>query len=219
MFFINFKTYEEGMGENAAKLCDIIDEIKVNTETPIVPLVSPLDLVILANKHTNVWVQHIDGFGWGAHTGYIPAQAVYNLGAAGTALNHSEHKFNDFESLKTVHNSAKQAGLKTLVFASDLEEFKRVIELTPDYISYEPPEFIGRTDISVATAKPEVINDAANIANTKKIPLIVGAGIHLREDVATSIHLGAAGIAVAKNIVTAHNPKEALLELLRGFGK
>ena len=58
---------------------------------------------------------------------------------------------------------------------------------------------------------------AVETAKTHNLPLIVGAGIHSRDDVKKSLELGATGIAVAKDILKAENPKKELLDLVEGF--
>jgi triosephosphate isomerase len=64
---------------------------------------------------------------FGAHTGFTLPEAVFEDGAMGTFLNHSEHKFESFEKLKEAHDRARKVGLKTLVFAADLSELKKIL--------------------------------------------------------------------------------------------
>jgi thiamine monophosphate synthase len=47
--------------------------------------------------------------------------------------------------------------------------------------------------------------------------LIVGAGVHSRDDVEVAVKLGAVGIAVATDIVKASDPKKELEDLVAGF--
>jgi len=49
--------------------------------------------------------------------------------------------------------------------------------------------------------------------------LIVGAGVHQKEDVVKSLELGAIGVAVATDIVKAQDPKKEIEDLLAGFKK
>jgi triosephosphate isomerase (TIM) len=147
----------------------------------------------------------------------ILAEAVFEDGAVGTFLNHSERKFSDPEALKKAVGRAKSVGLKTLVFASNLDELSAVSLFAPTFVAYEPPEFIGSTTVSVTSAQPEIILKAVEVARSHNLPLIVGAGIHSRTDVKKSLELGASGVAVATDIVKAQNPKEELTELTGGF--
>ncbi|MDO8340908.1 MAG: triose-phosphate isomerase, partial [Candidatus Woesebacteria bacterium] len=184
----------------------------------IIPVVQSSDIKeIVSTVSIEVWTQKIDPVEFGAHTGSIIPEAVFEDGAIGTFLNHSENRFNDFESLAKAHDRAKEVGLKTLIFAKDLEELTKVSSLKPDYISYEPPELIGSTDISVATAKPEIIQKASEISKQVGIPLIVGAGVHSFQDVKKCLELGAVGIAVASDIMNAEDPRKELSDLVDGF--
>ena len=151
------------------------------------------------------------------HIQAVFCQNQFEDGATGTLLNHSENKFPDFETLSIAHDRAKEVGLKTLIFAKDIEELEKISSLHPDFISYEPPELIGSKDISVAYAKPEVISSATIMSKNAGIPLIVGAGVHSREDVKKCLELGAVGVAVASDIMNAIDPKKELLDLVEGF--
>jgi triosephosphate isomerase len=164
-----------------------------------------------------IWVQSIDPIDYGAHTGGVLPEAVLEDGAIGTFLNHSEHKFSQFGELEKANKRAQEVGLKTLVFAGNLDELKKVVKLKPTFVSYEPPELVGSKTTSVAQAKPEVISQSVEIAKKADLPLIVGAGIKSAEDVRKSIELGAVGVAVASDIVAAKDPEKEVLELVEGF--
>jgi triosephosphate isomerase len=218
MIFVNFKTYESGTGGKALLLSKIIEEVSKETGVKIIPVVQSSDIrEIVSTVSIEVWTQKIDPVEFGAHTGSIIPEAVFEDGAIGTFLNHSENRFNDFEILAKAHDRAKEVGLKTLIFAKDLEELTKVSSLKPDYISYEPPELIGSTDISVATAKPEIIQKASVISKQVGIPLIVGAGVHSFQDVKKCLELGAVGIAVASDVMNAEDPRKELLDLVEGY--
>ena len=155
-------------------------------------------------------------FEQGRATGFVPPELVASTGAVGTLLNHSEHKL-DFETLSKAHARAKAINLKTLIFAADLDEAKKVSALNPDYIGYEPPELVGSSEISVSEAKPEVVKDVVNALPHQKI--IVGAGIKSANDSLVAISLGAVGIAVASSITKSENPKEEIEKLVKPFLK
>ena len=204
MIFLNFKTYESGTGEKALSMSKIVEEVSRSTGVKIIPAVQALDIKeITSNVSIEVWSQKIDAVTFGAHTG--------------TLLNHSENRFLDFETLSIAHDRAKEVGLKTLIFAKDIEELEKISSLHPDFISYEPPELIGSKDASVATAKPEIISSAATMSKNAGIPLIVGAGVHSSQDVKKCLELGAIGVAVASDIMNAIDPRSELLDLVEGF--
>lgn len=218
MIFVNFKTYSQGTGAEALGLVSVLEDIAHLTQIKIIPVVQAADVkeVVLTSK-LEIWVQHIDPVEFGAHTGYVLPEAVLEDGATGTFLNHSEHKFENFEDLVSANARAKEAGLKTLVFAGELNELKKIIQLNPTYVAYEPPELVGSKTTSVARAKPDVIAKAADITDSFGIPLIVGAGIKSQEDVKKSLELGAVGVAVASDIVVSKDPKKEILDLVQGF--
>ncbi len=218
MIFVNFKTYEQATGERALDLVKVLEGCSEESQTKIIPVLQASDLkeASLMTK-LEIWTQHIDPVTFGAHTGSILPEAVKEDGANGVFLNHSEHKFNNFDDLTHAVLRAKEVGLKTLVFAGDLEELKKILTLRPDFASYEPPELVGSTTTSVAEAKPEVVAKAVEIARDARIPLVVGAGIKSEKDVRVSMELGAVGIAVASDIVKSEDPKARTEELLKGF--
>lgn len=218
MIFLNYKTYESGTGDRALSMSKMVDELSHSSGVKIVPVVQSSDIAeITKNVTVEVWAQKVDPVTFGAHTGAVLPESVFEDGAIGTVLNHSESRFSDFETLSKAHDRAKEVGLKTLIFTKDLEELEKVTSLNPDYISYEPPSLIGSKDLSVATAEPEIIAKASEISKKSGIPLIVGAGVHSTLDVKKCLELGAIGIAVASDVMMADNPKQELLDLIEGF--
>lgn len=218
MIFVNYKAYEEGTGKRALSLTKTIEDVARETQIKIVPVVQATDIKEIVESTTlEVWTQKIDAVEPGAHTGAIIAEYILEDGASGTFLNHSEARFVSFDELAKASDRAKSVGLKTLIFAKDLEELKNICSLSPTYVAYEPPELIGSISTSVAQAEPEVISKAVEIAKSASLPLIVGAGVHEMFDVKKSLELGATGIAVATDIVKAQNPRDELLDLIEGF--
>ena len=218
MIFVNYKTYEEGTGQRAVELTKIFESVAHETQVKIIPVVQALDIKeVVSSSILEVWAQKVDAVEFGAHTGSVIPEAVLEDGAMGTFLNHSETKFESFEDLGKASDRAKEVGLKTLIFAKDLEELKNICSLTPNYIAYEPPELIGSATTSVAQAKPEIIKSAYEIAKIAAIPLIVGAGVHSDNDVRKCLELGAVGVAVASDIMKSEDPRKELLNLTNGF--
>lgn len=218
MIFLNFKTYKNGTGKLALSMAQIAEEVSKESDIKINCIVQPTDIrEVVLEVSTEVWSQKVDPVEFGAHTGSILPESVADDGAVGTVLNHSEDRFPDFDTLSKAYDRAKEVGLKTLIFAKDLEELEKVANLKPDYISYEPPSLIGSKDVSVATAEPEIIAQASLISKKFDIPLIVGAGVHSSADVRKCIELGAVGVAVASDIMNAVDPKKELMDLCLGF--
>lgn len=218
MIFVNFKTYEKGTGGNAVNLVRVLEAVSSETGIKIIPVLQASDIrEAVSASQLGIWSQNIDPAEYGAHTGSTLPEAVKEDGAEGTFLNHSEHRFATFEDLEKAVTRAHAVGLKTLVFAGNTDELKKVVSLKPTFVSYEPPELVGSKTTSVAEAKPEVISEAVEIAKKHDLPLIVGAGIKSREDIKKSLELGAVGFAVASAIVDSSDPKSELLKLTEGY--
>ncbi len=218
MIFVNYKTYEQGSGVNAVNLTKILEEVARQSQIKIIPVVQVIDAeTVIASTTLEVWVQHVDPVSYGANTGWTLPEEVSRIGVSGVFLNHSEHKFDSLDNLYSANEKAMSANLKTLIFATDVQELKKIRDLAPTYVAYEPAELVGSTTTSVAQVKSEIISQAVEIANGYDIPLIVGAGIHSSEDIRKSLSLGATGFAVATDIVKAGDPRKELTELTEGF--
>jgi triosephosphate isomerase len=188
------------------------------SQVKIIPVVQTIDAeAVIAATTLEIWIQHVDPLSYGAHTGWTLPDEAAKIGVSGVFLNHSEHKFDSFDALYTANEKAMSANLKTLIFAGSLDELKKIAELAPTYVAYEPPELVGSTTTSVARAQPEIISKASEIATSSGEPLIVGAGVSSMEDVKKSLELGAVGVAVATAVVKATDPKAKLTELTEGF--
>lgn len=218
MIFVNYKTFEESSGPKALALTKILEEAAHESQVKIIPVVQTIDAEsVISVTSLEVWIQHVDPLSYGAHTGWTLPEEAAKIGVSGVFLNHPEHKFDNFDALYTANEKAMSANLKTLIFAGSLDELKKVCELTPTYVAYEPPELVGSTTTSVAEAQPQIISQAVEIAKSAGLPLIVGAGIHDLSDVKKSLELGAVGVAVATDVVKAVDPKKELMELTEGF--
>src|SRR3990172_5728882 len=100
MIFVNYKAYKEGTGQKAVALTKILEEVAHETQIKIIPVVQAPDIKEITSSTTlEVWTQKVDAVEFGAHTGAIVPEAVFEDGAAGTFLNHSEAKFESFEEL------------------------------------------------------------------------------------------------------------------------
>ncbi len=135
MIFVNFKTYSQGTGEEALHLVKILEEVAGEKQIKIIPVVQASDVrEISTNTTLEVWVQSINSVEFGAHTGAILPEAVFEDGAIGTFLNHSENKVTNFHDLEASVKRAKDVGLKSLVFAADVSELKKIAKLKPTFL-------------------------------------------------------------------------------------
>ncbi len=214
MIITNFKLYESATGEKAVALAKIHEEVARETGVDIQVAVQPTDLATISQQiDIPVLAQHIDPKSFGSGTGHILPESVKMAGAVGTLLNHSERRL-EREVLKESIKRAKEIGLTTVVCAESPEEGASFLEFDPDYIAVEPPELIGG-DISVSSAQPEIIENAAKLIGTDK--LLVGAGVKNGEDVRMAIKLGAKGVLLASGVTKAEDPKAVLLDLVSGL--
>ncbi len=218
VLFINFKTYEQGMGKNALGLAKECEAIAKETGKEIVLVVQAVDIrMISKGVDLPVFAQHIDPVGYGSNTGHVLAEAVKEAGAVGTVINHAENK-KDNEFVEKAIARAKEAGLIVMVCAEDVKRAEELAKFNPDLIAVEPPELIGG-NISVSTAQPEIITESVKSikAVNESIDVITGAGIKNREDVAKAIELGTVGVFVASGIVKAEDKKKAVEDMVNGF--
>lgn len=218
LVIINFKAYETAVGEHAVRLAKICEKVAKETNTNIIVAVQAADIYRVSHEVSiPVFAQHIDDNKYGSYTGHILAEAVKENGAKGTLLNHSEKRIR-LDILEASIKRAKEVGLITVVCANDQKVGAAISALDPDFIAVEPPELIGG-DISVSTAKPEVITDSVRkICGPKKCEkVLVGAGIKTTTDVKKAIELGAVGILVASGITKAQDPEKELRDLVKGL--
>lgn len=215
MIVVNFKTYKQASGKQARALSQELERVAKRVDVRIILCPQLLDLSKIAESSSvSVWAQHVDGVGQGKFTGWVAPENVKVAGAEGTLLNHSEHKLAPDKLAETIR-LCKKVGLKTLVFADNLAEAKKIETFLPDFIAYEPPELVGSRTTSVAQQKAHII--AQVVEEVYPIPVLAGAGIHTQEDVEVSLKQGACGIAVATDVVLADNPAKELLKLAKVF--
>jgi Triosephosphate isomerase len=109
----------------------------------------------------NIYGQHVDLNGYGAYTGSISMESLLDLGIKGSLLNHSEKRI-EGSVIEGVIKKSKELNFKIILCVENLDEAEKYAKLEPEYIAYEPPELIGG-NISVSSAKPEIIGQAAEI--------------------------------------------------------
>ncbi len=218
IIIVNLKTYEQGYGADGFELCKIMEEISLEHNVNLAAAVSAIDLIDYSdNLKIPIFAQHVDGVTYGSNTGSILPEAVKYSGAVGTLVNHAECQMSWEEIEKTI-NRCKELGLSTVLCTADLESSEKGSHLNPDMIAVEPPELIGG-DISVSTAKPEIISDTVEIVKeiNSEISVLCGAGVKNQEDVSKAITLGSEGILLASGVVKSSEPRKVLLDLIKGL--
>jgi triosephosphate isomerase len=215
MILVNFKNYKQSFGDGAIKLAKICKEVMEETGVKIIPVVSALDAYRIQKEvGIKVYLQSIDEFDEGAQSGFVSPMAAKELGIEGSLINHSEHRLKPGTILRILKKLPTD--FETILCLQTLGQTERWAKnVKPKYIAYEPKQFIGNREKSVASEKPEVIKKM--VEKYPKITVLVGAGVHSKEDVVTSIGLGAKGILVATDVVKADDPKKELSKLASGF--
>jgi len=215
MILLNFKLYSETFADSAINLATIAKEVMEITGVKIIPVVSALDAVRIKEKlNIDVYLQHVDLYNEGAHTGYISALAAKSLGIKGSLLNHSEHRLKP-GTINKILKSWPQDFDSVLCLQSHGQLLRWASKLKPKYFAYEPEEFIGNPHTSVATARPQQVTNF--VKSLTPVPVLIGAGIHSSEDVSTSLRLGAVGILVASSVIKSTDPKKTLMALASPF--
>ena len=212
LILINFKIYPEAVAEKGLKLVQELEKVKTKKyEIALAP-----SLLSLGEIKTTLplFAQHADGIDVGPHTGSIPVRELKLRGIHGTILNHSEHKI-AFSILKKTIRLCQKEKIITVVCASTLAKVKKIAALHPDFIAYEPSALIGG-NISVTTAKPEIIKQAVNAVKkvSPKTKVLCGAGVHGRKDLLQALKVGTSGVLLAHAVVLAKNPRKFLEEML-----
>ena len=218
IIIVNLKTYQQGYGADGFELCKIMEEISIEHNVNLAAAVSAIDLVDYSdNLKIPIFAQHVDGVTYGSNTGSILPEAVRYSGAVGTLVNHAECQMSWTEIEKTI-NRCKELGLSTVLCTADLESSEKGSHLNPDMLAVEPPELIGG-DISVSTAKPEIISDTVEIVKkiNSNISVLCGAGVKNQGDVSKAISLGSEGILLASGVVKSSEPRKVLLDLIKGL--
>lgn len=221
MLFINFKIYPQTFGQGAINLAKTCQKVAKKTGVKIIPVVSALDLRVVKKICDQVWLQHVDVHFQGKYTGYISPLAAVSAGADGTLLNHSEHQVPPGQ-IRQILSRFENLNIENLDFKftvcfktkGQAQNWVSKLKPKPDFVAYEPPELIGG-DVSVSQAQPEVINRIVELLPNHN--LIIGAGVNSKKDVLKALELGAKGVLVSSDVVTADNPEKELLDLAKGF--
>ena len=216
LIVLNFKTYAEGMGDSAIRMAKYCEEVSKDSGVEIIacPQIPDIYRVACAVK-IPVFAQHIDAVGAGSYTGHITADCVRSAGAKGTLINHSERRLL-LADIESAVQSAKKAGLTTIVCTNNVAVTSAAAALAPDFVAIEPPELIGSGN-PVSKANPDIVSGSVKAveAINPHVKVLCGAGISTGDDVAAALELGAVGVLLASGVIKAKDPKAALLDLVK----
>ncbi|MHC1566260.1 MAG: triose-phosphate isomerase [Candidatus Syntropharchaeia archaeon] len=215
---LNVKAYTESTGERGLLLAEACEELteKNGVNTMICPQMVDLSWIAKQVKIPCL-AQHVDAIDPGSHTGWVSLESIKESGAAGSLVNHSEHRMK-ISDIDFIIKKAKDLDLLTIVCTNNVNVSASIAALKPHSIAVEPPELIG-TGISVSKADPEVVEGTVKaVKNIHRDTIVLcGAGITNGEDVRAAIELGAEGVLLASGVVKAKDPKAVLLDLASGI--
>ncbi len=216
MIVLNLKTYPATL-EKALDFVGIAKDVSKESGVRIPIAVPSVHLKEAARAYKDAFAQHVDDSKPGAFTGSIPPEAIKEVKAAGSLLNHSEKKV-PFEKIKITLERMNDLKMETVICAESQEEVLKIGRLNAKFIAIEPPELIG-SGISVSNAKPEVVKNAVGTIATinGEMKVLCGAGISSKEDAQKALELGAKGVLLASAFVNSKNPKEFLRSLASVF--
>lgn len=218
LFLLNLKTYSGHLGPGAERTARLLEELGKahGVAVAIAPAMPDLARVAAA-VGIPVLAQHVDPIEVGAHTGFVPPEAVRASGGWGSLVNHSEHPMPTVEVRDTVRR-LQSLGLVAVVCARNVTASRRLGQIRPPYLAVEPPELIGG-GTAVSTARPEVVSGAVDAVRSvsPSTRVLCGAGVHDRRDVTRALELGSSGVLVASAVTRAADPRSAIEELLSGY--
>lgn len=210
---LNLKGYAESFADASLAIAGFAREVSIETGINVIVCPPTPWLHHASSTGAVVYAQHTDPVEPGATTGYHSLEMLKAAGAAGTLLNHSEHRLGLWEMQFLVERGRK-IGMRTVACADTARTAAAVSVLCPDMVAIEPPELIGK-GVSVSKARPEVITesvDAIRKVNSTAI-IIAGAGVTTADDVSKAVELGAEGALVASAVVKSDRQRKLIAEM------
>ena len=218
IIIINCKNYLEVAGEKILQLSEIARDISQSNHVQIM-IAPPQNSLFYLSQCVKLPLicQHIDDEKIGTTTGFIIPELAKSYGAAGSLINHSEHRI-EHTHIQNLVERLRQLNMTSIVCAATSEEVGKLARLNPNMIAIEPPELIG-TGKAVSKVNPSIITKSVKEAakHSENIKVICGAGIVDKTDVKSAINLGSKGILLASGLIKANAWQDKLIELCEGF--
>jgi triosephosphate isomerase len=216
VIIVNFKAYGEVERDGAVTLAKICESVSEEAGVTISICPPAVELGCIARSVSiPVLSQNVDPHAAGSATGWITPSMVKGCGAAGTLINHSEHKIPRNQIEECIELS-KGVELTTIICADNVQSAAHLAEFRPDFVAVEPPELIGG-NVSVTTANPMIIEETIEAvkAVNGSISVLCGAGVKTGADVRKAIELGTSGVLLASGVVKSKDPRASLLDLVK----
>jgi triosephosphate isomerase len=205
-------------GEKILQLSEIAKDISNSNKVQIM-LAPPQNCLFYLSQSIKLPLicQHIDDEKIGATTGFIIPELAKSYGAAGSLINHSEHRM-EHTHIQNLVERLRQLNMTSIVCAATPKEVGELARLHPNMIAIEPPELIG-TGKAVSKVNPSIIINSVKEADrhSENIKVICGAGIVDKTDVQSAINLGSKGILLASGLIKSEAWQDKLIELCEGF--
>ncbi len=212
---INFKNYSDAAAGKTLELALAAQQVARKTGVEIV-LAPPQPSLALVCKEVSIPVlcQHVDDASEGSTTGFFVPEIAKMYGAAGSLINHSEHRI-ETSVIESLVKRLRDLDMISVVCARTPVEVARIANFNPDFIAIEPPELIG-SGRAVSKENPAIITDSIRAAGGKS-KVICGAGITDSSDITKAMQLGSYGILVASGVVKAKSWSDKISEMAAGM--
>jgi triosephosphate isomerase len=207
-------------GKALLKLAQHADKLSCQYNVRIIITPQCVDIAMLAREteHILVFAQHIDFLRPGRGIGSLLPEAIKEVGAVGTLLNHVEKKLKKADIERTIQR-ADEVGLATMVCADNAKEAVEIARMGPNIILVEAPNLIE-------TGKRE-INDRSKIKRDNQmireinpnILVLHGGGISGADDVYNIVKCGAQGTGSTSGVILAKDPFKMLEEMISAMRK
>lgn len=144
LILINFKAYEESVGDRGIKLAKTCERVAKRYGVNIAVAPQHFDLKAIVSKvRIPVFAQDIDAVDTsGSRTGHMVASNLKKIGVAGTLINHSEKQL-PLNGIRKRIDISKNADIVSVCCVPTIAVGKRVAKYRPDFIAFEVPELIG----------------------------------------------------------------------------
>ncbi len=214
---MNLKAYRQTRGGGSLAIARELEAVSVETGVAFAVAPNAFDIRLLATSAgLPVLAQHVDAVPEGSHTGHLTPEAAREAGAVGSLVNHSERRL-QVADIEHVLGRLRECGLASVVCTNNARVSRAVAALGPDFVAVEPPELIGG-DVSVSTARPEVVSDSVRLVKQvdARVRVLCGAGVRNGHDVRRAIELGAEGVLLASGVALARDVRASALDLASG---